>query len=74
MTDTTEFPMIMGLNGKTFEWVFNNKSEWVDFCLTEMKDATGVFKCFQDYCKKKNKDNKYAKDRDFQIVNKIQTS
>ena len=51
--DNTEFPMIFGLKGKSFEWVFHNKTEFVDFTLTEMNSPTGLWKIWQKYCKDK---------------------
>ena len=56
MTDETVFPMIFGLAGKTFLWVYKNKTEWVDFTLTEMKEPTQLFKVWKDYCQAKSKD------------------
>lgn len=45
------FPVgFMNIGGKSFKWVLANKKEWVEFVLTKMKNATGVFKDFQDYC------------------------
>ena len=40
----------MNIGGKTFKWVMENKKEWVEFVLNKMKNATGLFKDFQDYC------------------------
>ena len=54
MSDTTVFPMIFGLNGKTFQWVYENKKDWVNFTLTEMKKPLGLFKVWQEYCKRKH--------------------
>ena len=62
--------MIFGLKGKSFEWVYRNKTDWVNFCLTEMKDSTGIFEVFQTYCRKKIKQESYAKNHGFQIVSK----
>jgi len=42
--DNTEFPMIFGLNGKSFEWVFKNKKEFVDFTVKDMGSPTGKIK------------------------------
>ena len=64
--------MIFGLKGKSFEWVFQHKKDWVDFCMKEMKEATGIFKVFQQYCSKKIKKEEYAKSRGFEIVTKVQ--
>ena len=55
--DETVFPMIFGLAGKTFLWVYKNKTEWVDFTLTEMKEPTQLFKVWKDYCRAKSKED-----------------
>ena len=57
MSDDTVFPMIFGLAGKTFLWVYKNKAEWVDFTLNEMKEPTQLFKIWKSYCVKKSKEN-----------------
>ena len=36
--------------GKSFYWAYKNKTEFVDFTVTEMKKPTGLFKQWQDYC------------------------
>ena len=41
------------IGGKTFQWVWENRKVFVDFCLTDMECATGMFKEFQEFCKKK---------------------
>ena len=38
------------IGGKSFEWVFINKKDFVDFCVTEMENPTGMFQAFQKYC------------------------
>ena len=48
--------MIFGLKGKSFEWVFHNKTEFVDFTLTEMNHPTGLWEVWKNYCKEKIKD------------------
>ena len=53
MSDDTLWPVLFGLGGKSFLEVFNTKKEWVDFTMTEMKDAQGIFKVWRDYCSKK---------------------
>ena len=56
MTDQKLVPkQVPDIGGKTFLWVFENKLEFVDFCVTEMEDCTGFFKEFQEYCLKKIK-------------------
>ena len=57
MDDTIVPDVIPDIGGKSFLWVFQNKTEFVDFCVLEMEDATGFFKNFQDYCTKKIKED-----------------
>ena len=38
------------MRGKSFVWAFQNKKEWVDFTVTEMKSPTGIFKDWQETC------------------------
>ena len=38
------------IGGRTFEWVFKNRNEFVDFTVSEMKQATGLFRKWQNYC------------------------
>ena len=45
----------MDVAGKTFEWTFLHKKEFVDFTLTEMEKPTKLFKRWQDFCKSKMK-------------------
>ena len=42
------------IGGMTFEEVFQLKKEFVQFTLTQMKNAKGLFKLWQDYCKAQN--------------------
>jgi len=67
MSDETEFPVgFPDIGGKSFEWVFHNKKEFVDFTLTEMSECTGLYKVWQDYCKGYNKNepgHRTGKDR-----------
>ena len=44
----------MNIGGKTFAWTYDNKIEFVDFTVREMKAPTGLFKHWQKYCLKKN--------------------
>ena len=53
MSDGTVWPVLFGLGGKSFLEVFNTKKEWVDFTMTEMQDAEGIFKVWREYCSKK---------------------
>jgi hypothetical protein len=55
MSDSTEFPLIFGLRGKSFLWVFTNRKEFVDFTLTDMKKPTGLFLVWKEYCQEKGK-------------------
>ena len=41
------------IGGKTFSWVYRERSEFVKFVLI-MYDVTGTYKKFQDYCKQRN--------------------
>ena len=66
MSDDTVFPMIFGLAGKTFLWVYENKVEWVDFTLTEMKQPTQLFKVWKDYCVLKSKE-----DNGFRVIENV---
>ena len=45
----------MDIGNKSFEWVFENKKEFVDFTLNDMCNPTGLFKQWQDYCRKISK-------------------
>ena len=57
MDDDTIVPeLIPDIGGKTFLWVYQNKAEFVDFCVLEMDNTTGFFQVFQDYCMKKIKE------------------
>ena len=39
--------------GKPFIWLFENRKEFVNFCVDEMKEPSGLFKILQDYfCRK----------------------
>ena len=45
-----------GIGGRTFLWVFNNKKDWVEFTLDKMKDPTGLFLEWKNYCTQKLKE------------------
>lgn len=45
----------MCIGDRSFDWVYENRKEFVDFTLTEMKNAKGFFKDFQQFCKAKLK-------------------
>ena len=61
MTDRDDFTLFprnfpcMDCRGQEFIWVFDHKKEWVNFCLTEMKHATGFFLYWQNYLVRKIK-------------------
>ena len=58
MENTTVWPDgFMDIGGKTFEWVFINRAEFVDFTLTEMKSPTKMFLRWKNYCLLKSKPN-----------------
>lgn len=37
------------IGGKTFDWVYQNKTEFVNFTHTDMKKATGFFLIWKQY-------------------------
>ncbi len=45
----------MCIGCKTFEWVFMNRPEFVDFTVNEMDEPTGLFLKWQKYCKERLK-------------------
>ena len=45
------------ISDKSFEWVYNNRKEFVDFTINEMQNATGLFSDFREYCNLKNKED-----------------
>ena len=49
------------MRGKTFSWTINNRSEWVDFTVTEMRNPTGLFLKWKEYCNEiiKEKENSH---------------
>ena len=40
---------------KTFIWTFENRPDFVDFTVKEMKKCTGLFKTWKLYCQRKIK-------------------
>ena len=46
------------IGGKTFKWVYDNKKVFVEFCVDEMENPTGMFKKFQEYCFQQQRLNK----------------
>ena len=56
--DQQIFPKnFFNVSERTFEWVFDNKPDYVDFTVKEMKNASGFFKVWQSYCLRKVKAN-----------------
>ena len=47
------------IGGLTFDEVYDRKKEFVNFVLHGMKNCTGMFKSFQDFCVRKEKDAKH---------------
>ena len=39
----------MCIGGKTFQWVYSNRQEFVDFTLHEMDNPSGLFKKWKQY-------------------------
>ena len=61
MTDETRWPEgFCDIGNKTFLWVKNNKSDWVDFTLKEMDKPTGLFLQWKKYLQN-NKDAESTK-------------
>ena len=45
------FPVgFQNIGGKSFAWVYENKKDFVDFTVNEMKGCTGLFAQWRDYC------------------------
>ena len=56
--DKKLFPKhFFNVSERSFEWVYENKPDYVDFTLNEMKNTSGFFKEWQSYCKRKVKAN-----------------
>lgn len=45
----------MCIGCKTFEWVFENRKEFVEFTVNEMNEPKGLFLKWQKYCKARRK-------------------
>ena len=59
--DNTTWPKnFYDIGERPFWWVYKNKPEFVDFTETEMKDASGLFLAWQNYCARRNKKNDKA--------------
>ena len=49
--DENKIPMeLPDVGGRSFLWVFENRQEFVDWTIHDMKCPTGFFKTWQDYC------------------------
>ena len=49
--DTIIFPEgFMCIGGKSFEWVYENRAEFVDFTINEMENPTKMFLTWYNYC------------------------
>ena len=63
MNDSKKYPTFperfpegfMNVGGKTFQWVLENKQEFVDFTINEMNKPTGLFRQWKQYCMKYSK-------------------
>ena len=54
MDDLLKFPEgFCDIGGMTFSEIYAKKKEFVDFTLTEMKNTSGLFKMWKNYCKQK---------------------
>ena len=62
---TTRWPKgFQDIGGLTFQQTWDQRPEWVDFTLTEMKDPSGMFKEWKSFCvEKKKQDDRNAKER-----------
>ena len=45
----------MDISERKFLWIFQNKKEFVDFTLTDMKKPTKLFLKWKNYCLRKSK-------------------
>lgn len=49
--DLVKFPAnFFDIGEQTFISVFNSKPDYVQFTIDDMKDPTGLFKQWKDYC------------------------
>ena len=60
-TDTTAdkrtFPAkFFNIGERSFEWVWANKKEFVEFTVNKMSQTTGLFKEWQTYCLNRQRD------------------
>jgi len=54
-TATETFPdWFPDVGGKTFEWVKDNRKEFVNFVLNDMTKTSGLFAAFQTYLQNTN--------------------
>lgn len=50
-SDATEFPKgFFDIGQQTFEWVFKNREEFVQFTIHEMLKPTGLYRDWKEYC------------------------
>jgi hypothetical protein len=69
MSDNTIFPKIFGLGGTTFEHVFTTNKEFVDFTITNMGSATGIFKVWKNYVIQKVNNHKNGSENQQAVKN-----
>ena len=56
--DSTVWPEnFCDIGGKTFLWVFENRKSFVEFTSDEMREPSGFFKKWHDYCMVKLKND-----------------
>ena len=46
----------MCIGGRSFEWVYANRAEFVKFTVDKMDSPSGLFKQWKNYCLKQNSD------------------
>ena len=51
----------MCIGGRSFEWVYANRAEFVKFTVDKMDSPSGLFKQWKDYCLKQNRDESDCK-------------
>jgi hypothetical protein len=56
----------MDIGGRTFDWVYDNRKEWVDFTKTKMDKPTGLFKEWKLYVLQKSKCLQESTQQNFQ--------
>ena len=43
------------IGGKSFDWVYRNRPVFVKHTLEDMKEATGIFEAWQQFCIKRER-------------------